>query len=381
MSVSSHHKFRLGKVKSFNLTAGDVDHFTDRLTDKLEAPSRFGFLRAALLHVVNRFVAVILILFLSPVLVVVSLIIRAETQGRAIDVFGCTHPRSGRFRAFAFRCTKAGKDMGIPSRIGQGLQELGIDQLPLLFNVAKGDVLLGEAFAFGKIHGQLMNEQSAETKSYKALYLSNRISPGGLYSDLFKRGVDVGLIVLASPVILTVIGIVYLLARSDGGPGFYSQRRTGQDGKQFSCWKIRTMGVDAEARLTHYLASNPQAATEWAGAHKLVDDPRVTKIGRILRKASLDEFPQFWNVLRGEMSLVGPRPVTYPELEKYKENVSLYLLAQPGITGAWQVCGRSDTTYDERVALDAAYVRNRSFFLDIKLLFQTVFTIIRKTGR
>jgi lipopolysaccharide/colanic/teichoic acid biosynthesis glycosyltransferase len=145
-------------------------------------------------------------------------------------------------------------------------------------------------------------------------------------------------------------------------------------------WKFRTMVDNADRLLGEHLEKNPQLREEWANTHKLKQDPRVTKIGRILRRTSLDELPQIWNVLTGEMSLVGPRPVVSAEVEKYGESFEFYRAVRPGITGLWQVSGRSDTTYGERVTLDVRYVRHWSVWLDIYLLVRTFSVVLRGSG-
>jgi lipopolysaccharide/colanic/teichoic acid biosynthesis glycosyltransferase len=145
-------------------------------------------------------------------------------------------------------------------------------------------------------------------------------------------------------------------------------------------WKFRTMVENADQFLEEHLAKNPQLREEWDNTHKLRHDPRVTRIGRILRRTSLDELPQIWNVLRGEMSLVGPRPVVSAEVEKYGESFDFYRAVRPGITGLWQVSGRSDTSYSERVALDVRYVRHWSVWLDIYLLARTFRVVFRGSG-
>lgn len=141
------------------------------------------------------------------------------------------------------------------------------------------------------------------------------------------------------------------------------------------------MVVDAEARLQAHLASDPEAATEWERDHKLANDPRINRLGHILRKTSLDELPQIWNVLKGEMSFVGPRPVVAIELVKYGSSASAYLAQKPGITGLWQISGRNDTSYSERIALDVAYLTRCSFPSDIRIISQTASAVLLRTGR
>ena len=188
-----------------------------------------------------------------------------------------------------------------------------------------------------------------------------------------KRFVDVflaisGIVLLAPLLIICCLAIVV----TSPGPVLFRHRRVGFSGKHFDCLKFRTMMTDSPERLRQLLASDPAAAAEWAANRKLKHDPRVTAIGAILRKSSLDELPQLFNVLKGEMSIVGPRPVTDEELERYSTSVGAYLACRPGITGIWQVSGRSSTTYDKRVACDTFYANNWSMALDVKILIVTL---------
>jgi len=198
--------------------------------------------------------------------------------------------------------------------------------------------------------------------------------------SFFKQAVDrlgalVGLIMLAP-----ALAIIALLVKRDGGPAFYGQPRIGQNGKTFKCWKFRSMVPNAGEVLKDLLANSPQARAEWERDFKLKNDPRVTKLGAILRKTSLDELPQLWNVLMGEMSLVGVRPVTQTELKNYGEKIADYYAMLPGMTGLWQVSGRNDVSYAERVELDSQYVRGWSFWGDIGIIFKTVDVMLRKRG-
>jgi exopolysaccharide production protein ExoY len=194
--------------------------------------------------------------------------------------------------------------------------------------------------------------------------------PVGLTS---KRIIDIVLalsgIFLFAP--LLVICFIATIATS-GGPALFRHRRVGFNGKHFGCLKFRTMVQDAPERLRQLLESDAAAAAEWETSRKLRHDPRITAIGALLRKSSLDELPQLFNVLAGDMSIVGPRPVTDEELERYGHSVNAYLDCRPGITGLWQVSGRSSTTYEKRVACDAFYAHNWSMFLDVKILLVTV---------
>lgn len=170
--------------------------------------------------------------------------------------------------------------------------------------------------------------------------------------------------------------------KRQGGPGavFFGHVRIGLNGKPFKCWKFRTMVHNSQQVLEQLLASDAQARAEWDKDFKLRNDPRITRIGEFLRKTSLDEIPQLWNVLKGEMSLVGPRPIIEEELERYGDRVDFYLEARPGLTGLWQVSGRNETTYAERVALDAWYVKNWNLWYDIAILCKTVRTVLTGKG-
>jgi exopolysaccharide production protein ExoY len=202
--------------------------------------------------------------------------------------------------------------------------------------------------------------------------------PLGLAS---KRIVDIVLavsgIILLAP--LLIICFVLTVVTSPG-PALFRHRRVGFNGRHFDCLKFRTMVTDAPERLNKLLESDPGAAVEWAATQKLRCDPRVTAIGAILRKSSLDELPQLFNVLRGDMSIVGPRPVTDEELLRYSSAVSAYLACRPGITGLWQISGRSDTTYGKRIACDTFYVRNWSTALDVKILVATIPVLLLSDG-
>jgi exopolysaccharide production protein ExoY len=196
-----------------------------------------------------------------------------------------------------------------------------------------------------------------------------------------KRALDVvlalsGIVLLAPLLIICFVATVV----SSPGPALFRHRRLGFNGKHFECLKFRTMVTDAPERLRNLLASDPVAAAEWAANRKLRNDPRVTAIGAILRKSSLDELPQLFNVLRGDMSIVGPRPVTDEELERYASSMDAYLSCRPGITGLWQVSGRSKTTYNKRVACDAFYARNWSMALDVKIIIVTIPALLFTDG-
>lgn len=179
---------------------------------------------------------------------------------------------------------------------------------------------------------------------------------------------------------LPVLLVVGWMIRQDGGPALFRHPRVGRGGKVFMCLKIRTMVIDAQQRLEKVLENDPAARAEWERSQKLANDPRVTKLGHFLRITSFDELPQFINVLRGEMSLVGPRPVTEMELQRYGANVGEYLSCRPGITGLWQVSGRSSTDYRRRVLLDSEYARTASLKLDFSIMLKTVRVILSRDG-
>ncbi|RVD55174.1 sugar transferase [Mesorhizobium sp. M2D.F.Ca.ET.185.01.1.1] len=192
---------------------------------------------------------------------------------------------------------------------------------------------------------------------------------GGLLKRSFDIAGSVAGLILLSPLFLMVALLVKL---SDNGPIFYGHKRIGRGGRIFSCLKFRTMVTDGERVLAAYLAANPEANAEWIATRKLKNDPRVTRVGQVLRKLSLDELPQILNILQGDMSLVGPRPVVRDELEIYGSAAVYYLKSRPGLTGLWQVSGRNDVSYDTRVAFDRHYVENWSMFQDIRIIFKTV---------
>lgn len=196
-----------------------------------------------------------------------------------------------------------------------------------------------------------------------------------------KRALDIlgagTLLLLALPAFLVIAALVKL----DGGRAFYAHERVGRGGRLFGCLKFRSMVMDSDRRLAALLASDPAARAEWEATRKLKNDPRVTWIGRVLRATSLDELPQLINVLKGDMSLVGPRPVQAAELAAfYGAAAQHYMAVRPGITGPWQVSGRSDTSYAQRVALDVAYVTHPSILTDVKILLRTPAAVLARRG-
>ncbi len=196
-----------------------------------------------------------------------------------------------------------------------------------------------------------------------------------------KAVFDKAMALLALPFLLPVgLIIAAVLYLAHGGPVLYSQTRVGRYGKPFQCWKFRSMVRDSDAALERAFQADPSLRIEWLANRKLRNDPRIHRVGNFLRKTSLDEIPQLWNVLRGDMSFVGPRPVVSDELSFYGAFAADYMSVRPGLTGSWQVSGRSNTTYDERVALDVDYVRNQTFLNDLVIVAKTVKVVLAQTG-
>ncbi len=225
----------------------------------------------------------------------------------------------------------------------------------------------------------LMWTRQHDCGGFAGLQVTNNLHRGDML--MIKRALDVGLCTLLliglAPLCLAIVLAIKLTSR---GPLFYGHERIGRGGVRFRAWKFRSMVVDADRRLAEHLASNPEAAAEWKATHKLLKDPRITWIGGLLRKTSLDELPQLWNILRGDMSLVGPRPIVDAEITKYASTYESYLRVRPGLTGLWQVSGRNLTTYELRVHLDGFYVRNWSVWLDLYILARTVKTVVTCDG-
>ena len=215
----------------------------------------------------------------------------------------------------------------------------------------------------------------------KLVLLKLRNNLAALHNRLLKRTLDIVASVAGGIFILPLLLVIAAAIRLDSpGPAIFTHQRVGRKGRPFPCYKFRTMAANAQEMLEAYLAQNPAAREEWERDFKLKDDPRVTRIGKFLRKTSLDELPQIINVIRGEMSLVGPRPVTEKELANYGEYIGDYYLVPPGITGLWQTSGRNDVDYATRVQMDSWYVRNWSPWLDIVLLFRTIKVVLKVKG-
>jgi len=197
---------------------------------------------------------------------------------------------------------------------------------------------------------------------------------------MMKRTFDVLASALALILISPVMLVLYCFVTQDSGPFLYKQQRVGKGGKLFNCWKIRSMVTDSSERLEKYLRENPEAKEEWVTNFKLKNDPRVTHLGKFIRKCSIDELPQLWNVLIGDMSLVGPRPIVVAEKSYYGGSYNYYEDSKPGITGLWQISGRNDIAYSERVSMDVTYSRNWSLWLDIVIILKTIPTLIGRAG-
>ncbi|TCJ97986.1 undecaprenyl-phosphate galactose phosphotransferase [Volucribacter psittacicida] len=216
--------------------------------------------------------------------------------------------------------------------------------------------------------------------SYEVMLLRINNNLAKLSSRILKRTMDIigsiTIITLLSPLLL----MIYFIIKKDGGNAIYGHTRIGRNGKAFSCLKFRSMVVNSKEVLEHLLATDPIAKAEWEKDFKLKNDPRITPIGHFLRKTSLDELPQLFNVLKGEMSLVGPRPIVKEELERYQQDIDYYFMAKPGMTGLWQVSGRNDVDYEMRVYFDAWYVKNWSLWNDIAILFKTIEIVLKRKG-
>ena len=205
-----------------------------------------------------------------------------------------------------------------------------------------------------------------------------KVQTGPLYRSVFKRVLDTLLVLAALPITLPVVLVMALLVARDGASPFFLQKRVTKNGRVFHMVKIRTMVPDAEAHLAAHLARCPAARREWDETQKLKDDPRITPVGRLLRKTSLDELPQLWNVLKGDMALVGPRPMMVDQQDLYPGRA--YYALRPGITGSWQVSDRNNGTFAGRAKFDADYYANLSLATDLSILLRTVSVVVRGTG-
>jgi len=196
-----------------------------------------------------------------------------------------------------------------------------------------------------------------------------------------KRVLDIVCVLISMPVVLPLTVLVSLFIKlTSEGPVFFTHTRLGRGGKLFEMWKFRTMLDDSHALLLAHFEDYPKARHEWEKGRKLRYDPRITVVGRFLRRTSLDEVPQLWNVLKGDMSLVGPRPIIKDELGKYGDGYSSYQLVRPGLTGMWQVSGRNSISFEKRVELDVGYVREWGLWLDLRILLKTIWTVVTGKG-
>lgn len=198
-----------------------------------------------------------------------------------------------------------------------------------------------------------------------------------------KRIVDIIVGLLGTIMLIPITAVIYItkkILKEDNGPIFYDQLRIGKDGKHFKLYKYRSMIVGADEILKEYLDSNEEARVEFEKNQKLRKDPRITKLGNFLRKTSLDEFPQFINILKGDMSLVGPRPIVDREVELFGDKMKIVHSVRPGLTGYWAANGRSDTTYEQRVNMETYYAENFSLLLDIKIILKTIKSVVNKEG-
>lgn len=202
-------------------------------------------------------------------------------------------------------------------------------------------------------------------------------SPSHSLSRILDLTVALAALVVFGPLMMIVALVCALI---DRGPVFFAHRRIGLNGRSFGVLKFRSMHVDSDAILKAHLLASPEAAAEWEADHKLRDDPRVTRLGGFLRKSSLDELPQLFNVLRGEMSIVGPRPIVDAEVSRYGDLFHCYCSVKPGMTGLWQVSGRNDVGYERRVDMDALYARHKSVALDIRIILATIPAVLRRSG-
>ena len=226
------------------------------------------------------------------------------------------------------------------------------------------------------LHGTDMSHFFSHEVALLRMRNNLRRWPARLTKRIFDTVTACLLLVVLSPFMVAIT----LWIRKDGGPALFAHQRVGKQGRMFDCYKFRTMVVDAEAQLEQLLQSSPALRTQWVQDHKLKTDPRISAFGHLLRRTSLDELPQLLNVVRGEMSLVGPRPVVSGELKRYGEEVGYYLMVRPGMTGLWQVSGRNDIDYDARVYLDTWYVKNWSLWHDQIILFKTISVVLNRAG-
>lgn len=208
--------------------------------------------------------------------------------------------------------------------------------------------------------------------------LSNDSKRFQLYRSFFKRAMDVALVLVAVPAIFPIVLVLALIIMRDGGNPFYFQSRIGHGGKPFKMYKLRSMIVDADQKLEEYLSANPCARQEWDYSQKLKDDPRITRLGKMIRGSSLDELPQLWNILIGDMSLVGPRPMMVDQRDLYPGKA--YFKMRPGLTGLWQITDRNESSFADRAEFDDTYYDKLSLATDVGIIYATIGVVIRGTG-
>lgn len=309
-----------------------------------------------------------------------------------VDVSGGAAPANGvmQFMAPVVHCSRSGTT-SLQQELERLLAEYGQPQIVIALdslNMPESQRVVQYLSASARnihiipaIRGlPLFGTQVSHFFSHEVLFLTVRNNLSRRAYRWTKRGFDLLgagiLLLLLSPLFLVLTALI----RGTGGTAFYAHPRVGRNGKPFNCLKFRSMRPDADQVLNELLDNDPDARAEWDRDFKLRNDPRVTSVGGFLRRTSLDELPQLINVIKGEMSLVGPRPIVAAELERYGDYVSLYLQVLPGVTGLWQISGRNDTSYNERVSLDAWYVQNWSLWYDIAILFKTIDVVLNKRG-
>jgi Undecaprenyl-phosphate galactose phosphotransferase WbaP len=299
---------------------------------------------------------------LRPVAMVTNQLVHLETEG--VPIYG--YEDLGRFASSGVRHAIVAEP-GLSESEFAGALERGSEAFPHLIFIPDTDSVWKVGCSTRDLIGIL------------GVHVHNNLL--SKWSRLAKRTIDLvcaaALAIFLSPCIVV---IALLIALESGFPVFYSQERLGYGGRAFRIWKFRTMVRNSAEVLEEFLGSRPILRQEWAEYQKLRNDPRITRVGRVLRKTSLDELPQLWNVIRGDMSLVGPRPIVESEVIKYQEAYAVYAKTTPGLTGLWQVSGRNRTTYAERVAFDIYYVRNWSVWMDIYLLAKTVLVVLSGYG-
>ena len=325
------------------------------------------------------------LIFLLPTCMIIKYIYLRDKDYKSMFVFQDAIGKNGQvFKMIKFRSIN--KD-GTANR----LRRTALDNMPKIINVLKGEMtivgpqpyLVKDKERMGTYYNRIIQMKPGIT-GISQISLVKDIGRSILkgINRFFKRLIDIcGAIVgIAILIPLTMVVAIINFVSGDRGPLFYSQERIGKNGKHFKMYKFRSMVVDADDILKELLEKDEDARKEFEATRKLKNDPRITKIGNELRKTSLDEFPQFVNVLKGEMSLVGPRAVIDGEIELFGKNKNIVLTVKPGITGYWAANGRSDTTYEERVRMETYYARNSNVGLDIKILFKTVYSVIKKEG-